>query len=193
MAGTRIPTDDDSDEQAWTAVAKGDVQALTGLYDRYAGMLVGVAYRVLGNRQDAEDLVHDVFVEAWGCAGDFDARRGTVRRWLLVRLRSRAIDRLRSLALLDRHRRREADGMDAERAGNEPGLEWSREDGDRLRAVLRTLPDEQRSLVELAYFDGLSHAELAMRVGAPVGTVKSRLFAAMDKLRRGLGASRGNP
>ena len=83
--------------------------------------------------------------------------------------------------------------MDAERACNEPGLEWSREDGDRLRAVLRTLPDEQRSLVELAYFDGLSHAELAMRVGAPVGTVKSRLFAAMDKLRRGLGASRGNP
>ncbi len=192
MAAARIPTDDESDEQAWSAVAKGDVQALTGLYDRYAGMLIGVAYRLLGNRQDAEDLVHDVFVEAWGCAGDFDARRGTVRRWLLVRLRSRAIDRLRSLAQLDRHRRREAESVAVECARSDPGAAWSREDGERLRSVLRDLPEEQRSLVELAYYEGLSHAELAIRVGAPVGTVKSRLFAAMDKLRRGLGVSRGD-
>lgn len=187
----RTPTDDESDEQAWRAVAKGDVEALAALYDRHAGVLVGVAYRLLGNRQDAEDLVHDVFVEAWGRAQDFDARRGSVRRWLLVRLRSRAIDRLRSFASLERHRRRSENDPSDTLARTDTGLDAPRVDAERVAAVLQTLPQEQKILVELAYFEGLSHAELAARVGAPLGTVKSRLFAAMDKLRQGLDPSRG--
>jgi RNA polymerase sigma-70 factor (ECF subfamily) len=188
LAGAQSEIELERDEAAWRAVADGDTRALTELYDRHAPMLVGVAYRLLGNRSDAEDLVHDVFVEAWGRARDFDARRGSVRRWLLVRLRSRAIDRIRSLETARRHRETEA----SERAAAPPANpEWSPGDGERVRAALRALPEEQRTLVELAYFEGLSHAELALRAGVPIGTVKSRLFAAMEKLRRQLDAPRG--
>lgn len=184
------PTEDEADEQAWRAVAKGETDALSALYDRHAGVLIGVAYRLMGSRQDAEDLVHDVFVEAWGRAQDFDSRRGSVRRWLLVRLRSRAIDRLRNLATLERHRWRiGSDPSDALARMDAPDMR--RVDSERVEAVLQTLPDEQKVLVELAYFEGLSNGELAARVGIPIGTVKSRLFAAMDKLRRGLDAPRG--
>ena len=189
MAVGNSAAEDSLDEQTWAAVAKGDSHALTSLYDRHARLLLGVAIRLLGNRSDAEDLVHDVFVEAWGRARDFDGRRGTVRRWLLVRLRSRAIDRLRSFATLRNAHRIEANKQDAEPPTTTS--EWSQADSELVRAVLQTLPEEQRILVELAYFDGLSHAELALRVAAPVGTVKSRLFAAMSKLRRGLDAQRG--
>lgn len=189
VTGGQSAVAEDWDEVAWAAVARGDSRALSELYDRHAGLLVGVAYRLLGNRQDAEDLVHDVFVEAWGRARDFDARRGSVRRWLLVRLRSRGIDRLRSLETLRRHQQSEAAAQSAAPPAASP--EWSPCDAERVRALLRTLPDEQRALVELAYFEGLSHAELAARSGIPIGTVKSRLFAAIEKLRRGLDAPRG--
>jgi RNA polymerase sigma-70 factor (ECF subfamily) len=187
MTGAQREAEQERDEAAWLAVVGGDTRALTELYDRHAPMLVGVAYRLLGNRSDAEDLVHDVFVEAWGRARDFDASRGSVRRWLLVRLRSRAIDRIRSLETARRHQQSEA----AERASAPvANPEWNPGDGERVRAALLALPEEQRTLVELAYFEGLSHAELSLCAGVPIGTVKSRLFAAMDKLRRGLDAPR---
>jgi RNA polymerase sigma-70 factor (ECF subfamily) len=164
------------------AVATGDEAALAALYDCHAAALLGVALRILKTRQDAEDLVHDVFIEAWQRASDFDAARGSVRSWLLVRTRSRAVDRLRSLEAARRRgllARAEASEEETQVAPIWDGL-------DRLRAkrALDALPAAQRALVELAYFEGLSCSEMAERCGIPIGTVKSRLSAGMAKLRQ---------
>lgn len=178
------------DEACLASVGAGEEGALGELYDRHAQALLRVAISILRNRQDAEDLVHDVFVEAWGKAADYDASRGSVRRWLLTRMRSRAIDRLRSLQVARRHAMAEA-------RSPHPGLtaapQWDGFDRDRARQALLDLPEAQRKLVELSYFEGLTHAELATRCEIPVGTVKSRLSAAMGKLRQSLAAADGGP
>lgn len=177
------PTDV-SDAHLLVASSRGDVDALGLLYDRHAPTMLGVASRILRMRQDAEDLVHDVFVEAWQRAGDYDARRGSVRSWLLVRVRSRGIDRLRSL---DAARRAAMIPPGPEGERSEP--RWDGPDRERARAALAALPEEQRRLVELGYYEGLSCAEMAQRVGIPIGTVKSRLAAAVAKLRQSLAAA----
>ncbi len=176
-----LSDDDAADARRLARVAGGDEAALAALYDRHAGAMLRVADRILRNRQDAEDLVHDAFVEAWQKAGAYEARRGSVRSWLLVRVRSRGIDRLRALEAA----RRAAvlpPGAACERS--EPG--WDGPDRARARAALASLPEEQRRLVELGYFEGLTCAEMAARCGVPIGTVKSRLSAAVAKLRRSL-------
>jgi RNA polymerase sigma-70 factor (ECF subfamily) len=180
---SKTPSSDGSDAHLLVASSRGDVSALGRLYDRHAPAMLGVASRILRGRQDAEDLVHDVFVEAWQKAGDYDARRGSVRSWLLVRVRSRGIDRLRSL---EAARRAAMIPSGAEGDRSEP--RWDGPDRERARAALAALPEEQRRLVELGYYEGLSCAEMAQRVGIPVGTVKSRLAAAVAKLRQTLAA-----
>ena len=172
------------DSALLVAVAAGDRQALGTLYDRYSGVMLGLAIRILGSRREAEDLVQDVFMEAWKRAGDFDPRRGKARTWLLLRLRSRALDRKRSPRLsrrvaLDAADRREPAAPDTAAAHFGP-------DRAKVRAALEALPEEQRVIVLLAYFEGLSSAEIAARVGVPMGTVKSRVAAARKKLRRAL-------
>lgn len=184
----QVGSEPDRDRGLIAAVAAGDEQALAALYDRHASALLGVALRILKSRQDAEDLVHDVFVEAWQRAGDFDGARGSVRSWLLVRARSRAVDRLRSLEAARRRgliaREEAGDGA----ATVEPI--WDGLDRAKAKRALDGLPDAQRALVELAYFEGLSCSEMAERCGIPIGTVKSRLSAGMAKLRQELvGAS----
>jgi RNA polymerase sigma-70 factor (ECF subfamily) len=170
------------------ALAVGDESALGELYDRHAGAMLGVALRILKLRQDAEDLVHDVFVEAWQKAGDFDAGRGSVRSWLLVRVRSRGVDRLRSLSAA-RRRGLFGDGeSEGEPAEGLLPAEWDGPDRERARKALDALPDPQRTLVELAYFEGMTCSEMATHCAIPVGTVKSRLAAAMGKLRAALAA-----
>jgi RNA polymerase sigma-70 factor (ECF subfamily) len=164
------------------AAAAGDERALADLYDRHVAALLGVALRILKSRQDAEDLVHDVFVEAWQRARDFDASRGSVRSWLLVRTRSRAVDRLRSLEAARRRgllARAELQPVDASAAPV-----WDGADRARAKRALDALPEAQRTLVELAYFEGLTCSEMAERCGIPIGTVKSRLSAGMAKLRK---------
>jgi RNA polymerase sigma-70 factor (ECF subfamily) len=179
------------DESLMAAAAVGDESALGELYDRHAGAMLGVALRILKLRQDAEDLVHDVFVEAWQKAADFDASRGSVRSWLLVRVRSRGVDRLRSLTSA---RRRgllgEGEGVPEEADGKVAPV-WDGPDRERARKALDALPPAQRSLVELAYFEGMTCSEMAAHCAIPIGTVKSRLSAAMGKLREALaGAGR---
>ena len=176
------PGDIERDHGLIAAVAAGDQRALAELYDRHASALLGVALRILRTRQDAEDLVHDVFVEAWQRAGDFDASRGSVRSWLLVRGRSRAVDRLRSLEAA----RRRGLLACAEGGEDESSVEpiWDGLDRARAKRALDALPEMQRALVELAYFEGLSCSEMALRCEIPIGTVKSRLSAGMAKLRR---------
>jgi len=163
------------------AIARGEREAFAALYDRYAPLLLGAAHRVLGSRRDAEDLLHDVFLEVWHKAAGYDAARGSVRSWLFVRVRSRAIDRARSLAVARRHGMAPAAEPDAAEAAL-----VARAEAASVREALRELPEPQRRLVELAFFEGLSCAELAERCALPVGTVKSRLARAMGRLREQL-------
>ena len=173
------------DERLIAAVGLGDEAALAALYDRHASAMLGVAYRVLRNRTDAEDLVHDVFVEAWNKARDFEPSRGTLRSWLLMRVRSRGIDRLRSLEAARRHAMAAAREEAVAAAPSLPPI-WDGSDRARACAALASLPEEQRALIELAYFEGLTCSEMARHCGIPLGTVKSRLAAGMAKLRQSL-------
>lgn len=171
-----------ADESLIRSVANGDREALAELYDRNAGVMMAVAMRILRDRTDAEDLLHDVFIEAWQKAGEFDAGRGSVRSWLLMRVRSRAIDRTRSLDVARRH-------AVIVKVGAAPAHpDWEVADHERAEQALRALPEEQRVLIELSYFEGLTYREMAEQAGIPIGTVRSRLSAAMQKLRKDLPA-----
>ncbi len=169
---------DDGDIRLVRAAAKGDSHALAGLYDRYASVLLAVGQRILGNAREAEDLLHDVFLEVWRHAGDYDHARGSVRAWLLMRMRSRALDRKRAqgrsrVILLEN--------------GNIPEAEASSADDPSLAPDRRVVRKAQRVVLELGYFEGLTSTEIAARVEIPVGTVKSRVARALSQLREILG------
>jgi RNA polymerase sigma-70 factor (ECF subfamily) len=178
--GGTPPATDDQDAALVLAMAGGDQTALAELYDRYAFLLLGIAIRIVRDRREAEDLLHDVFLEAWRSAKDFDPKRGRVRTWLTIRMRSRALD-LQKSARVSRNAGDEgldtvADQTDASSAP----------DHARIRTVLGELPADQREVIELAYFQGLSCSEIATKVAIPIGTVKSRVAAALGKLRAAL-------
>jgi RNA polymerase sigma-70 factor (ECF subfamily) len=180
MAAAPPPDDaEDEDEVLVLAMAGGDRAALATLYERHASLLLGLALRIVRERREAEDLLHDVFLEAWRTAKDFDPRRGRVRTWLAIRMRSRALDLQKSARV--------------SRNTGDAGLDLLVDDGDaaspdhgRVRRALAELGTDQRRVLELAYFEGLSCTEIAERVAIPVGTVKSRIAAGMDRLRSGL-------
>ncbi len=173
---------DDADRALVAAVTAGDRQALARLYDRYAPVLMAVGLRVLGVRGEAEDLVHDVFLEAWQRARSYDPARGSVRTWLLVRLRSRALDRFRAR---NRSKLSPPAPPEDERPvrGEDPELAPDRA---AVRRALQTLSTEQRVVLELGYFQGLSSSEIALHIGVPIGTVKSRAAHGLARLRAGL-------
>ena len=179
-----------SDADLVRAVAAGDRGALAALYDRHAALLLAVGLRVLRSRLDAEDLLHDVFLEIWRRAPSYDPQRGTVRAWLLVRTRSRALDRLKSPGYA-RVVSMETSGVreDQLAVAEDP---MNGADGALVRGALGDLPVDQRAVLELAYFEGLSLTEIAERLAVPVGTIKSRLARALGKLRDFLGVSRGS-
>jgi len=164
-------------------VAEGDSEALGALYDRHAPLMLGIGQRILRSRREAEDILHDVFVEVWRRAGDYDAGRGSVRAWLLLRMRSRCLDRVKSAGYS-----RSRPLPEREDAGGAVAAEGDRSaDGRNVRAALLELPDEQRQVLLLGYFQGLSSSEIAEEMGIPTGTVKSRVAAAMAKMRAVLG------
>lgn len=165
------------------AIAGGERAALAELYDRYAGGLLALGQRLLTNRRDAEDLVHDVFIEVLRQAGAYDERRGTVRAWLFTRLRARGLDRLRARRFVE---------VAAGAVHDEPtGPDDLAPDRAIVRRALGELPAEQADVVALAYFDGLSSSEISARLGIPVGTVKSRTAAALGRLRAAVPAEPG--
>jgi RNA polymerase sigma-70 factor (ECF subfamily) len=182
---SRNPAQSDDAAQV-ERMAAGRPEALAALYDRYAPALLGLALRMLADRRDAEDLVHDVFLEAWHKAHSYDPARGQVRSWLLVKLRSRALDRLRTLEVVHRHVQR-LDGLDPD-PGAQRELERFRGMA-RSRAIdaIAALPANQRVIVEMSSLQGYSCSEIAERCGLPVGTVRSRLSRALASLRRQLG------
>jgi RNA polymerase sigma-70 factor, ECF subfamily len=180
------PPEDADDEVLVAAVAAGDRAALATLYERHSGLLLGLALRIVRERREAEDLLHDVFLEAWRTAKDFDPKRGRVRTWLAIRMRSRALDLQKSA----RVSRNTGDaGLDQQVDEAEPASP----DHRRVRTALAELGPDQRRVLELAYFEGLSCSEIAERVAIPVGTVKSRIAAGLDRLRSGLAAGTRPP
>lgn len=156
-------------------------EALRTLYRSCAGKVMAVALRILRDRGEAEDVVQETFLELWRRGAEYDARRASPSTWAVVIARSRAIDRLRARA--SAARAAEAPGDEAEAAAP-PAAEAveRREERERVLRAIAELPPEQREAVELAFYDGLSHREIAGRIGQPLGTVKTRVRAAMEKL-----------
>ena len=157
-------------------VAARDQTAIGALYDRFATSMFRMAFRVLRSQREAEDLVHDVFVEACAHADRYDAKRSSVRSWLMLRVRSRALDRLRSER---RHARLELDESQLPAVTEPDALS----DRHRLQGLIAELPSELREIIELAYFAGYSSSEVARELAIPVGTVKSRVSRALVLLR----------
>ena len=188
-AGPLRPWMDDrvTDQQTLDRMASGDGEALAELYDRHAGRVYSLALRIVRDTTEAEDVVQDVFVQAWRQASRYTASRGVVAAWLLMLARSRAIDRLRAR----RARPEEPGGETAatQLVDSGPPVEWQYLSSEQIRLVrtaLERLPFLQRLAIELAYFEGLTHVEIAARLEEPLGTVKTRIRSALTKLRESL-------
>jgi RNA polymerase sigma-70 factor (ECF subfamily) len=168
------------------AIVRQDERALAELYDRYRVILFGLLIRILNSREEAEDVLQEVFLQVWRRAADFDENRGRPFTWLVTLARSRGIDRLRSLAARERV---------AQAGAREPSEEVSDAVADAFRSeqrglvtsALSQLPDEQKRPLMLAYFDGLTQSEIATKLEAPLGTVKTRMRSGLIKLRELLG------
>jgi RNA polymerase sigma-70 factor (ECF subfamily) len=168
------------------AIAGKDEKALSQLYDRYRVVLFGLLVRILNNREEAEDVLQEVFLQVWRRARDYDVDRGRPFTWLVTLARSRGIDRLRSVASRERV---------AAASARDPVEETSDAIADAVRSeqrgivtsALSQLPEEQQRPLVLAYFDGLTQSEIAERLGAPLGTVKTRMRTGMLRLREVLG------
>jgi RNA polymerase sigma-70 factor (ECF subfamily) len=180
--GEPAPQEGPADEALIARVAEGDRGALSALYQRHSGLLFSVALKILRSGGEAEDALHDTFLEAWQRAGDHQQARGTVRTWLLLRLRSRCLDRLRA-----RERSREVDGAEAlleERPAEEQEAADLAPDRARVRQALQQLPEAQRTALDLAWFGGFTGQQIADQTGAPLGTVKTRLALGLARLRQ---------
>lgn len=180
--------DEVSDEALIAAIARGDHDALGLLYDRYSRLAISVAFRVLGDHQTAEDTVQDAFLAVWRRVELFDPQRGSARAWLLTIVRNAAVDRRRG-----RHARAlqdtpldEIDFRLATEGEETFAAVASSVEAERVRDALAVLPAEQREAIELAYFGGLTHQEIAERTGAALGTVKGRMRLGLHKLRASL-------
>ena len=170
-------------------IAQGDETALGELHDRYAGLLLALARRVLGDAEEAEDVVQDVFVQIWNQARRYDSSRASVSTWLSLIVRSRSIDRLRSRQVKERTAKaahEEKSEIDTSPDGDSNVLEDERR--QRIRHELGALPEEQRQVLEYAFFQGLTQSEISEQHGIPLGTVKTRTLLAMKKMRAALAA-----
>ena len=168
-----------SDLSLIAAVRSGDESAMAALYDRYSGIVYSVALRVLGDTAAAEDVLQEVFMQLWRNPGVFDSSRGNLGAWLAVISRNRAIDSLRK-------RHPETDVEDVI-VSVEPDMSGDAERSramEKVRSALGAMPAAQRSALEMAYFEGLSHSEIATKTGEPLGTVKTRIRAGLLALRK---------
>jgi RNA polymerase sigma-70 factor (ECF subfamily) len=179
---TSAPSDDAA---VMARLAGGDQQAMAVIYDRYAGMVQALSRRILREPAAADELVADVFVELWQRAGAFDARRASLATYLMTLVRSRGIDRLRA------RKRKAAGSLADDQAGpagdDDPGLRLAA--GEQAAVVAKALAGltaDQRAAIELAYYQGLSHVEVAERLQRPLGTVKTHIRAGLIQLRDAL-------
>jgi len=180
----------ESDEALVRAIANGDTHALATLYDRHAPLMLSLARRIALGKSEAEDIVHDVFVEAWRRAADYDENRGSVKAWLVLRTRSRAIDFRKSAGVS--RTIPTGDGQWLSSLADPKSIDAEGPDRERLRQLLATLTEDQRQVLFLGYFEGLSSSEIAAQIGIPIGTVKSRVAAALGALRLALADQPGD-
>ena len=178
-----------SDVDLLRAIARRDELALASLYDRYRLILFGLLTRILISREEAEDVLQEVFLQVWRRAADFDEQRGRPFTWLVTLARSRAIDRLRVLA--SRQRLADSATQNApDEASDAVTDALHSEQREIVTRALAALPEEQRYTLKLAYFEGLTQSEIAAKLGTPLGTVKTRMRSGMIKLRGLLGEQR---
>jgi RNA polymerase sigma-70 factor (ECF subfamily) len=176
-----------ADRRAVELVSRGDIGALDELYDRHSRAIYSLALRIVSDRADAEEVVQDVFTQLWRQSVRYDSARASVAGWLLMMTRARAIDRLRA-------RQSRPDSLAGDRAlpnipaavVNQESRAIDRQNVEALKGAIGTLPDNLRAPIELAYYEGLSHADIAKRLGEPLGTVKTRMRAALARLRGAL-------
>lgn len=174
-------------EELARRLAAGEPEALEALYSGYSAMLFGLAQRILGIPGEAEEVVQDVFLQAWRQRRRYDPDRASISTWLVLITRSRAIDRLRSRQVGERTVlavRQEKGRPDTSPEG--PGAVLNLERRRRLAAVLEELPEEQRDVLEKAFYAGMTQSEIAAATDTPLGTVKTRTLLAMKKLRAAL-------
>lgn len=172
-----------TDEDLVASVEAVDSNAFSVLYDRHSRAAYSLAYRMMGERQAAEDLVQEVFLRIWRSASSYRPDRGSVRTWVLSIVHHRGIDQIRSTA----SRRRMQDKVEASAPMSQPSEAfaetWRNSQREQVREALKTLPAEQLKILELAYFSGYTHAEIAELLDLPLGTVKGRMRLGLKKIR----------
>jgi RNA polymerase sigma-70 factor (ECF subfamily) len=172
-----------ADEELISLAGQGEAQAFAVLYDRHSRVAYSLAYRMMGEKQAAEDLVQDGFLKVWRGAEGYRVERGSVRTWILSIVHNRGIDQLRSTA----SRRRTQEKVEASAPVSQPSEAfaetWRNSQREQVREALGTLPQEQLKILELAYFSGYTHVEIAELLGLPLGTVKGRMRLGLKKVR----------
>jgi RNA polymerase sigma-70 factor (ECF subfamily) len=176
-----------ADEEAMHLVQEGNPRAFELIYDRHGGAAFSLAYRMVGNRVTAEDITQEAFLSIWRSRLRYDQARGSVRTWVLGIVHNRAIDALRRSIVHDR-RRETMEGIEERHEARErTDVEAARrEEARSIRTALDTLPEDQRRTIELAYFVGFSHSQIADLLNEPIGTVKGRMRLGLEKMRRQL-------
>jgi RNA polymerase sigma-70 factor (ECF subfamily) len=172
-------------------VANQDRDAFSQLYDRFSTLVFTLAMRMLKARSDAEDLLQEVFVQVWRQAQSYSAERGSPEAWIINIARSRAIDKIRSIRRMQKSFVLTDDPAQAESSDNVESSAAESETRLAMNSALANLPDTQRKVLELAYFDGLTQSEIADRLAEPLGTVKTRMRSGIQRLREILGAELG--
>ena len=177
-----------ADEELISLVGQSDAEAFATLYDRHSRPAYSLAYRMMGEKQAAEDLVQDAFLKVWRSATSYRADRASVRTWLLSIVHNRGIDQLRSLA----SRRRTQEKIEASAPKSQPSEafseSWRNSQREQVREALSTLPKEQLETLELAYFSGYTHVEIAEILNLPLGTVKGRMRLGLKKMKEYFGS-----
>ena len=177
-----------ADEDLMQLVRKGDSAAFEVVYERHATAAFSLAYRMVGSRNAAEDVVQEAFLSLWRSGARYDRARGSVRTWVLGIVHNRAIDALRRSMVHDRRRASDEGIEERFEARERTDVEAARNDEAReVHAALKSLPDEQCKVIELAYFGGFSQSEIADMLGTPLGTVKGRMRLGLEKMRGQLG------
>jgi len=177
-----------ADEELMQLVRRGDASAFELVYERHATVSFSLAHRMTGNRTQAEDVVQEAFLSIWRSGARYDRARGSVRTWVLGIVHHRAIDALRRSQVHEK-RRASDEGLEEKlETGERTDTQAARhEEAGVLRGALEGLPDEQSRVIELAYFGGFTHTEIAQMLETPVGTVKGRMRLGLEKLRHTLG------
>lgn len=171
------------DEELISCLEDSDPQAFEVLYDRHGRVAYSLAYRIMGEKQAAEDLVQEAFLKVWRSSGGYRSERGSVRTWILSIVHHRGIDLLRATASRKRTRERYEVSVEKTQPAEAFGEVWKNSQREQIRAALKTLPPEQLKILELAYFSGYTHVEIAEVLDLPLGTVKGRMRLGLKKIR----------